>query len=108
MANPLRAFWRDAKFGVRLLRVLRLFGDLKPDDARTIADDFEDVIDAQPDKVAFVFECESVTYRQFEERANRVANWAVSQGLLFHFCCVIEFLQLSGNFPYTENCIELT
>ena len=81
MANPLRAFWRDAKFGVRLLRVLRLFGDLKPDDARTIADDFEDVIDAQPDKVAFVFECESVTYRQFEERANRVANWAVSQGL---------------------------
>jgi hypothetical protein len=63
MANPLRAFWRDAKFGVRLLRVLRLFGDLKPDDARTIADDFEDVIDAQPDKVAFVFEGEMVTYR---------------------------------------------
>ena len=63
MANPLRAFWRDAKFGVRLLRVLRLFGDLKPDDARTIADDFEDVIDAQPDKVAFVFEGETVTYR---------------------------------------------
>jgi hypothetical protein len=48
---------------VRLLRVLRLFGDLKPDDARTIADDFEDVIDAQPDKVAFVFEGETVTYR---------------------------------------------
>jgi fatty-acyl-CoA synthase len=81
MANPLRAFWRDAKFGVRLLRVLRLFGDLKPDDARTIADDFEDVIDARPDKVAFVFEGETVSYRQFEERANRVANWAVSQGL---------------------------
>ncbi len=74
MANPLRAFWRDAKFGVRVLRVLRLFGDLKPNDARTVADDFEDVIDARPDKAAFVFEGESVSYRQFEERANRVAN----------------------------------
>ena len=81
MANPLRAFWRDAKFGVRLLRVLRLFSDLKPDDARTIADDFEDVIDANLDKVAFIFEGETVTYRQFEERANRVAHWATSQGL---------------------------
>jgi fatty-acyl-CoA synthase len=81
MANPLRAFWRDAKFGVRLMRVLRLFSDLKPGDARTIADDFEDVIDAYPDNVAFVFEGNSVSYRQFEERANRVANWAVSQDL---------------------------
>lgn len=81
MANPLRAFWRDAKFGVRLSRVLRLFSDLKPDDARTIADDFEDVIDANPDKVAFIFEGETVTYRQFEERANRVAHWATSRGL---------------------------
>ncbi|MEP1421268.1 MAG: long-chain-acyl-CoA synthetase [Erythrobacter sp.] len=81
MANPLRAVWRDAKFGVRLLRVLRLFSDLQPDDARTVADDFEDVIDAHPGKVAFVFEGEEMTYRQFEERANRVANWAVSQEL---------------------------
>ncbi|WP_108787192.1 long-chain-acyl-CoA synthetase [Erythrobacter sp. Alg231-14] len=81
MANPLKAVWRDAKFGLRLLRVLRLFGDLKPDDTRTIADDFEEVIDAHPNKVAFVFEGESTTYRQFEERANRVAAWTMSQDL---------------------------
>jgi fatty-acyl-CoA synthase len=81
MANSLRTFWRDAKFGVRLLRVLRLYSDLKPDDARTIADDFEDVIDSHPDKTAFVFEGVDLTYRQFEERANRVANWAMSQEL---------------------------
>ncbi len=81
MANPLKALWRDAKFGVQLFRVLRLFGDLKPDDTRTIADDFEDVIDAHPDNIAFVFEGETVTYRRFEERANRVANWATSQNL---------------------------
>lgn len=81
MANLFGAFWRDAKFGLRLLRVLRLFGDLKPDEARTIADDFEDVIEANSDKVAFVFEGAELTYRQFEERANRVAHWAVSQDL---------------------------
>jgi len=81
MANPLRALWRDAKFGVRLLRVLRLFSDLKPDEFRTIADDFEDVVDTHPEKVAFVFEGESLSYRQFEKRANRVAAWTMSQDL---------------------------
>lgn len=81
MTKPLRSFWRDAKFGMRLLRVLRLFSDLKPDYARTIADDFEDVIDAHPDDAAFVFEGKEVSYRQFEERGNRVANWALSQEL---------------------------
>ena len=73
MANPIGPLWRDAKFGVRLLRVLRLFSDLKPDAPGTIADDFEAVVDADPDKIAFVFEGEEVTYRQYDERANRVA-----------------------------------
>lgn len=81
MANPIGPLWRDAKFGVRLLRVLRLFSDLKPDAPGTIADDFEAVVDADPDKIAFVFEGEEVTYRQYDERANRVARWGLSQGL---------------------------
>jgi len=81
MANPFRAIWRDAKFGVRLFRMLRLFSDLQPDQQRTIADDFEDVVDAYPDTIAFVFEGENITYRQFDERANQVANWGLSQGL---------------------------
>ena len=81
MANLISAFWRDAKFGMRLLRVLRLFSDLKPDEPRTIADDFEAVVDANPDKIAFVFEGRNVTYREFDARANRVANWGLSRGL---------------------------
>lgn len=80
MANPLAAISRDLKFGWRLLGVLRLFKDIKPDAPHTIADDFEAMVDAHSDKPAFIFEGVTVTYRQFEERANRVAHWAQSQG----------------------------
>ena len=80
MANPLASFWRDMKFGVRLVGALRLFADLKPDAPDTIADDLERIVDAHSNKVAFVFEGETVTYGGYEAQANRVAHWAKSQG----------------------------
>ena len=81
MANPFSAIWRDLKFGFRLMRVLSLMSDLKPDDSRTLVDDFEEVIDTNPEKVAFIFEGREITYREFDECANQIAAWGSSQGL---------------------------
>ena len=55
--------------------------DLKPDDSRTLVDDFEEVIDTNPEKVAFIFEGREITYREFDECSNQIAAWGSSQGL---------------------------
>lgn len=77
----LSGLWRNAVFGVRLAGILKQVKDLQPDSTETIADDFEATVDRYPDKAAFVFEGEEMTYAEFDARANRVAHWALSQGL---------------------------
>ena len=46
-----------------------------------IADLFEIVADTVPDKIAAVDGRHELTYRQLDERANRLASWLVAQGV---------------------------
>ena len=55
--------------------------DIEIDNQRTIADDWEDVCDKYNAKIAFIFENKILTYGQFDNLANRYANWALSIGL---------------------------
>jgi len=55
---------------------------ITPDSERLTPDALEDSVDAHADRPAFFTEKgEMVTYAAFDAYANRVANWAVAQGL---------------------------
>ncbi|MEM0984992.1 MAG: long-chain-acyl-CoA synthetase [Pseudomonadota bacterium] len=64
-----------------LRRTLKAIGDVDPDGYTLIADDLEASVDKHGANVAFRFEGKILTYNEFEAIANRVANWALSQGL---------------------------
>jgi acyl-CoA synthetase (AMP-forming)/AMP-acid ligase II len=65
-----------------------------------LADLFEAVADAVPDRTAVIFGDRRLTYRELEERANRVAHTLVARdigvddhvGLYLHSCA--EFLEV--------------
>ena len=46
-----------------------------------IADDIEASVDAHRGNVAFIFGNDMQTYAEFDARANRIAHWALGQGL---------------------------
>lgn len=47
----------------------------------SLADDIEATVDSNAANVIFRFENEVITYAEFEEQANRIANWALDNGL---------------------------
>ncbi|NUP25481.1 MAG: acyl-CoA synthetase [Nocardia sp.] len=49
--------------------------------ANNFADLFEHSVDAMPDRIALIEEGRRVTYRELEERANRLANHLAAQGV---------------------------
>ncbi len=51
------------------------------DNQETIVDDWERICDKYNAKTAFIFEDKTLTYGQFDNLANRYANWALSYGL---------------------------
>ena len=65
--------------GIR--KLLKYTSDLGPESTHVLADDLETSVDRHRSNVAFRFEGDLVTYGEFEARANRVANWALDQGL---------------------------
>ncbi|MGB5723479.1 MAG: long-chain-acyl-CoA synthetase [Parasphingorhabdus sp.] len=71
---------REVAFTRSLKGLMAQFDELDPTNNVLITDDIEATIAAYPDNVAFHFEGETVTYAQFEARANRIAHWALSQG----------------------------
>ena len=80
MLETLRKVRREVAYAIGVVGVLNKLKVLQPDSPVTIADEFEEAADKHADRAAFVFEGETTTYRQFDERANRVANWALAQG----------------------------
>ncbi|MEO0642185.1 MAG: long-chain-acyl-CoA synthetase [Pseudomonadota bacterium] len=81
MLDTLRKAGREFSYVKGVIRILNQLKVLQPDSPVTIADELEQSVDAHADSPAFVFEGQSLTYREFDERANAVANWALSQGL---------------------------
>ncbi|MEO0981474.1 MAG: long-chain-acyl-CoA synthetase [Pseudomonadota bacterium] len=69
----------DTLMGAR--RLLNYTKDIDPESENLAADDIERTIDRYPNNVLFRFEGELTTYAEFEARANRIAHWALDQGL---------------------------
>lgn len=46
-----------------------------------VPDEIEETIDRLRDRTAFLFEGQSLTFGDFDDRANRIADWALKQGL---------------------------
>lgn len=65
----------------RFLPVIRLTQRQKPDSTRTVGDLLEERAATQPDRIFLHFEDRRVTYADFNAAANRVAHWALAQGL---------------------------
>ncbi|WP_439815194.1 long-chain-acyl-CoA synthetase [Zavarzinia sp. CC-PAN008] len=65
---------------VRLVRTLRRMRSVKPGSDTTLVEVWEGVIDRHRDRLAIISDEASYTYRDYEEHANRYANWALAQG----------------------------
>ncbi|NRD90839.1 long-chain-acyl-CoA synthetase [Sphingopyxis sp. BSNA05] len=71
---------REVHFTRSLKNVMAQVKDIDADAPILITDDIEATIDRYPDNIAFHFEGDTVTYAEFEARANRIAHWALAQG----------------------------
>lgn len=78
LIQNLKRDWQTLS-GIR--RLLNYTSDLGPDSTHILADDLEASVDRHKTNVAFRFEGTIMTYAELEAQANRVANWALGQGL---------------------------
>ncbi|TGY90205.1 long-chain-acyl-CoA synthetase [Marinicauda algicola] len=76
-----QAIRRELFYVTELSRLLRKLKSITPDSDYLTADLLEDSVDRHRRRPAFVGEGEAVSYAAFDARANRVANWALAQGL---------------------------
>ncbi|MEM1050621.1 MAG: long-chain-acyl-CoA synthetase [Pseudomonadota bacterium] len=81
MLDTLRKVGRELSYAKRIVGILNKVKELQPASPITIADEIEETVDVHPDAAAFVFEGNTITYREFDDRANTVAHWALEQGL---------------------------
>ena len=72
---------REARYIRNTIRTLRSIKHVDMDGSYTAADMFEHWVDRKPDSVAIRFEGREITWREYEETANRYAHWALSQGI---------------------------
>ena len=56
-------------------------GPLGPETTELVPDDFEAIVDKYPKNVLFRFEGRLTTYAEMDALANKVANWALAEGL---------------------------
>ena len=80
---------REAEFFLCARRLKGMTSSISPDSAQLVADDFEQVVDAHAANVAFRFEGRLTTYGEFDAQANRIAHWALSQGLKAGDCVAL-------------------
>ncbi len=64
-----------------LRRTLKWLEDIAPDSLNLVPDDFERAVDKYRANIAFRFEGAIMTYGEFDVRANKIAHWALDQGL---------------------------
>ena len=67
---------REAGYLSGMLRMLRMVKDVDASAEYTIADELERRVDQFGTNLAFIEDDKSLTYRQMEDYANRVAHWA--------------------------------
>src|SRR6185312_7720971 len=75
------ALKRESTYISAITRTLYGLRDVKPDSPHTIVDVVEAQARATPGAVAFYFLDSTMTYRALDTGANRVARWALSNGV---------------------------
>ena len=58
----------------------RKVNELDKDTSLTLADELEKQVTKTPKNIAIEFEDQKITYQELEERANKIANWAIQKG----------------------------
>lgn len=79
--NYLSILKRELAFFLTAQRMKKLSADISPESKQLVADDFEQSVDKHRANIAFRFEGQLQTYGEFDARANRIAHWALEQGL---------------------------
>ncbi len=69
------------RFIRRINAFLKMVKAIEKQPDTLLPDEVESTVDAFGNKLAFIFEDEEVTFSEFEQQANRVANWALAQDL---------------------------
>jgi len=72
---------REIDFTRSLKRLVNNVGDISPESDVLLTDDIEASVDAHRGNIAFYFKDKAVSYDDFDARANRIAHWALDQGL---------------------------
>ena len=72
---------RDLRLMSDWARVLPTIVRARPGASFTVADAIEEVAKRSPQHPALVFEDQTVSYRELDREANRVARWAQAQGV---------------------------
>jgi fatty-acyl-CoA synthase len=88
---------REYIYASSILRTLWLLRRIKPDSPRTIVDIVEGFARRTPEAPAIYYLDAVMSYRALEERANRYANWALSQGIR-QGDCVALFMESRPDF----------
>ena len=58
----------------------RKVNELDKDRSVTLADELEKQVTKTPKNIAIEFEDQKITYQELEEKANKIANWAIQKG----------------------------
>ena len=72
-----------------LLRAKKWLDPVTNESADLLADDLEAAVDRHQARVAFRFEDRQMSYGELDAMANRVAHWALSEGLAAGDCAAI-------------------
>lgn len=87
--TPFGILSREFSFFLAAQRLKKWTGDISPDSANLVADDFERAVSKFPNNIAFRFEGQSTTYAEFDALASRFANWALGRGLKAGDCIAL-------------------
>jgi len=71
---------REANYMRAVLAVLGKIKDVKPDSTNLVCDDLEASVEKYGSNLAFIEDDKTLTYDEFEDYANRVAQWAIAEG----------------------------
>ncbi len=70
----------EVKFIRTMKRMLAAVEDVDTASTNLVPDDIESIVDKYPDNIAFIEDDKEWTYREFDDYANQVTNWAKGEG----------------------------
>lgn len=79
--GPFTRLKNEVTFLKIAVKTLRRLSALYKDPSHTFADTVEEIARTKPDNIAIYFEDRTMTYRDYNEQANRYARWALAQGI---------------------------